>query len=468
MAIAAKAYALAKLGCASSPKVTLIEANSVGAIWLGLPRFGYSNGSQDICTRPERDIGFPYIQLETEDDDSEQSFNEMDAEIFPGLAAMMYAEFSFPRYLIESSTYDYRRLDHSSWVSRGQNSVSHLEFGRYLSWVAKKCLQPINGTPVVSLIEGKVESMAHSTTTPKWRISYLERSREDTLNHVEADGVVITGNGEARTIKPLSDSNLPELLFNMRDFWARTDEILTTLKSDYISDLGDYTGSIDNDEYAAAIIGAGGGSAAIALYLAKNLPNQRVCIIGENAALFGKASNYFTERLYGINSVWNGLTARQKVDHFIKDQTGVVWDRIISDLSQCENVDYIAGRCEDYQTIAGPTPMVELTVDQRSKQLLARFAIDAIGFDFKNHVLSFIEDSALNLAVDRCIDNLSARAAQQNPETQLLNINTSFELLGENIPRGLHVPDRGSFIGPAATNLMALGWVSRQIILEYM
>src|SRR5262249_7199669 len=45
-------------------------------------------------------------------------------------------------------------------------------------------------------------------------------------------------------------------------------------------------------------------------------------------------------------------------------------------------------------------------------------------------------------------------------------IKPSFEFVG--LPGGLHVPDLCSGIGPAAPNLMALGWLSTQILRPYL
>jgi hypothetical protein len=43
-----------------------------------------------------------------------------------------------------------------------------------------------------------------------------------------------------------------------------------------------------------------------------------------------------------------------------------------------------------------------------------------------------------------------------------------FEIVASGVPEGLHLPTFGAIRGPAANNLMALGWMTDQILQKYM
>ena len=58
VAIAAKRQMLAKLGY-PVPHVRIIDRKGVATHWIG--KAGYTDGHQFLGTRPEKDIGFPYL-----------------------------------------------------------------------------------------------------------------------------------------------------------------------------------------------------------------------------------------------------------------------------------------------------------------------------------------------------------------------------------------------------------------------
>jgi hypothetical protein len=58
VAIAAKRYMLAKLGY-RVPHVRLIDGQGVASHWSG--QAGFTDGNQLLGTRPEKDVGFPYL-----------------------------------------------------------------------------------------------------------------------------------------------------------------------------------------------------------------------------------------------------------------------------------------------------------------------------------------------------------------------------------------------------------------------
>src|SRR5260370_29440651 len=58
VAIAAKRYMLAKLGY-PAPHLRIIDLQGVASHWSG--QAGFTDGNQFLGTRPEKDVGFPYL-----------------------------------------------------------------------------------------------------------------------------------------------------------------------------------------------------------------------------------------------------------------------------------------------------------------------------------------------------------------------------------------------------------------------
>ncbi len=58
VAIAAKRHVLAKLGY-PVPHVQIVDRQGVASHWSG--KAGFTDGNQLLGTRPEKDIGFPYL-----------------------------------------------------------------------------------------------------------------------------------------------------------------------------------------------------------------------------------------------------------------------------------------------------------------------------------------------------------------------------------------------------------------------
>ena len=58
IAIAAKAAALTAAGL-PAPEVTVVDPLGVAGHWRG--QGGYTDGRRQLGTRPEKDIGFPYL-----------------------------------------------------------------------------------------------------------------------------------------------------------------------------------------------------------------------------------------------------------------------------------------------------------------------------------------------------------------------------------------------------------------------
>ncbi len=115
VAIAAKRAVLAQLGYAV-PRVQVVDYQGVAAHWSGV--FGYTDGRQQLGTRPEKDIGFPYA-----------STCWGSAKLNNTLSKKMLL-LSWQSYLVANDKY-------SDWIDRGRTRPTHGEWSSYIRWVAE-------------------------------------------------------------------------------------------------------------------------------------------------------------------------------------------------------------------------------------------------------------------------------------------------------------------------------------------
>ena len=106
VAIAAKRHMLAKLGY-PVPNLRIIDRQGVASHWSG--QAGFTDGNQFLGTRPEKDVGFPYL-----------SYCWGDKALSKAVAKKMML-LSWHSYLIDSMRY-------SDWIDRGPTRLTHPEF----------------------------------------------------------------------------------------------------------------------------------------------------------------------------------------------------------------------------------------------------------------------------------------------------------------------------------------------------
>ena len=112
IAIAAKAAALTAAGL-PAPEVTVVDPLGVAGHWRG--QEGYTDGRRQLGTRPEKDIGFPYLQ----------SWGERSAEVSARMQAL-----SWHAYLMATQQL-------GEWVDRGCPRPTHGRWGEYITWAAE-------------------------------------------------------------------------------------------------------------------------------------------------------------------------------------------------------------------------------------------------------------------------------------------------------------------------------------------
>src|SRR2546430_6697688 len=119
VAIAAKRHMLAKLGY-PVPHVRVIDRQGVATHWTG--KAGFTDGHQFLGTRPEKDIGFPYL-----------STCWGDKELSRAVAKEM-VHLSWQSFLID-------QLRYADWIDRGRTRPTHREcHSIFNGWLKKSSL----------------------------------------------------------------------------------------------------------------------------------------------------------------------------------------------------------------------------------------------------------------------------------------------------------------------------------------
>src|SRR5205807_12814 len=116
VSIAAKRHMLAKLGY-PVPHLHIIDRQGVASHWSG--QAGFTDGNQFLGTRPEKDIGFPYLSACWGDKAHSRA------------VAKEMLHLSWPGYLID-------QLRYADWIDRGRTRPTHSEWSKYIRWVAGK------------------------------------------------------------------------------------------------------------------------------------------------------------------------------------------------------------------------------------------------------------------------------------------------------------------------------------------
>ena len=444
-AIAAKAGAMRLAGHPEAPMVVVYEKNQAGAAWCG--RHGYTDGIQALCTPAERDLGFPYDRV------------EFGGPYCAAIAQRMQEAFSWQAFCVAQGS---GSTAYEDWLLRGRKPPSHGGFVRYLDFAITR-------------------SAAGQMAATVDRIDYLDSAGQWVVHATDSNGtpsgdlfdaVVVTGSGPPWNA--LTGAGLLAHSFNSANFWSHTN--LTAIRS-MLAGLADPPGKV-------VIVGAGGGAAAVAQWFVVNGLDVDITIIGREPTLYTRRAGYFDDRLFTDIDTWKFMPLEAKRAFLRHSTAGVVWERVLDVISQAE-VNYVCADAvevvQQSSLVAGMPPQYALktkpVVDrerQRINRAIRRAAlppiaaspsstsydvdvlIDARGFNR----MAFVDDMGVDARFAPMLKTPSADVLEQFIDETL-----QFRL--PRFPLGLHVPSLGSIQSPAATNLMALGWISNAVLLPY-
>jgi mycobactin lysine-N-oxygenase len=426
-AIAAKIDVLARHSRYPVPGITIYERSAVGAAWVG--GNGYTDGLQPLCTLGERDLGFPYNR----------------ATYGSAVAEELFARYSWPAYAVSKGQ---GRAGYEQWVMHGRQPPAHLDFARYI----RSAIAMSSATTVQTEVTG----LDYDATTSSWKVTWKDASGQAFVN--PHDAIVVTGSGPPLPPFPgafgAANRRNPRI-FDGFTFWNSLDEIRRILDAEAVPDR------------KLVLIGAGGTAAAIAYWFVRARIDIPIMIIGREPTLYARHPGYFEDRLFSDEPAWDALPGHARDEFVQRLTTGVVWDYVLKNLDsvyisfQCADAvafrtvgDSHTGLYPEVQVDVRPTVPVGAVASTAVTALEGAVFVDARGFD-RWWFASLLPT------------HLAQHFARANQAAVMAAVDDSLRI-GAGFPPGLHAPMVASRQGPAASNLMALGWMSDRILRAYV
>jgi mycobactin lysine-N-oxygenase len=343
LAIAAKWTAYRECGY-KVPWLTVIDRASPGAHWGG--NAGYTDGHRLLCTLPERDVGFPYI-------DKDQN-----------VSRLMLQKFSWQAFQIDTGRY-------AEWIDRNRPQPRHTELQEYIDWVARRC----SG---VSFITGDVNRIRLPNG---WRIDCTDLDSK-VPRTLESEVIVFTGPGESVRLAVEPPGNYERLLDGF-NFWQSLDRLRPLLVRGQREWM---------EEESVTVIGTGGTAATIVAYLAGHT-DVPINVVSRDPALFSRGEGYSEIRSLSDPADWIELPLQTRRDLIRRTDRGVVSAQNMKIINHATNVihhridvEKIAMRPMGGDQIPSVEGTIELfdefagTTDQ-PVSLPSGFVVDATGFD---------------------------------------------------------------------------------------
>ena len=425
VAIAAKRHILAKLGY-PVPHVRIIDRQGVATHWTG--KAGFTDGQQLLGTRPEKDIGFPYL-----------SACWGDRELSRAVAKEM-VHLSWQSFLIDQWRY-------ADWIDRGRTRPTHREWSQYIQWVAEKV--------ELDLCVGEVTGIATTSDQQRWRLTC--RSEQDSAAFtITGDGLVITGPGT-----PLTVAGQPKAHPRIMDgasFWLRSEEF-AQLRSHAAQPLN------------IGVIGTGETAAAIVVALVDALRSSAfIEVISPYGVIYSRDEGFEENRLFSDpdgrlanlegshqhEANWLQLSERDRREFVRRTDRGVFSLKAMEELSKAENVRSVLGTVRRIH--ANDTGVrVESEYDGKMKHDEYDYVVVARGFDalWFRHLLDEVTHARM-AGMTRSFDGRTIEQA----------ITEDLSLAGF-MPK-LHLPMlAGIAQGPGFPNLSCLGLLADRILASY-
>ena len=425
IAIAAKRHVLAKLGY-PAPRVCIVDRQGVAAYWSG--KAGYTDGDQFLGTRPEKDVGFPYISTCWGD------------KALSHAVAKEMLHISWPGYLID-------QLRYSDWIDRGRTRPTHAEWAQYIQWVADR-VQP-------ELCIADVTKIARSADQKRWELTCQPTAGGPPMI-LRGDGLVMTGPGTPLNV-PGQPKEHPRVM-NGATFWRHIDEF-AQLRSQVQKPLN------------IGVIGTGETAAAVVVALANELRNSAyIEVISPYGVMYsrdegfeenrffsdpdGKLANLYSDHKHAAN--WLLLSESDRREFVRRTDRGVFSLKAMGEISKAENVRSVLGKVRRIHA-SETNVRVESEYDGTTNYDEYDYVVVARGFDalWFRHLLD--EDTYKRIA--EITQSFDARAIERA-------IAEDLSLAGFT-PK-LHLPMlAGIAQGPGFPNLSCLGLLADRILAAY-
>lgn len=393
------------------PEIVVLEKAHVGAAWSG--HGGYSTGFLTLCSPPEKDVGYPYVEIKP-------------SSLGNPISIDMFRCFSWNSFLVQEGVFP-------EWVDRGREFPSHSMWAKYLKWVFEQAQQEVT-----------IGTVSHINVIQdgRWQVNYLQETSAKTLI---ADGIVLTGVGKSNLIKAAVE--IPDgRIFNAESFWNARDKFLE-LKADA----------------TIAVLGDGGAAGTIIAWLASALAEKDISIISINplGTLLPRGDGYSERRWFSDPSNWSLLSIKDRRALMNRTEAGVISLRLKQIIDGATNVTYEFGRGIEVKWVSDELEIVLSYDDKPRESVKADYLIQAIGFDNWS-LLDCVSHPAKNALL--ALENKKGR------EKVELAIQTNLELPAcAAMGRGLHVPSLAAIAqGPGMATLGCLGLLAGGILTNYV
>jgi mycobactin lysine-N-oxygenase len=409
-AIVARAAILRDLDVKDVPNTLVFEAEHIGSAWSG--KGGYSSGFLTLCTPGEKDVGFPYADVERRNGAKE------------AIATALFARYSWAAYLVAIG-------EMSDWIDRGRNHPTHRKWADYLEWIFNTAGQRV--------ISAKVTAVR--PTGSDWEISFIKnRQSNSKLVH----GVVLTGTGRANSI-PCAPEIPKNLIFDSETFWPARDQILKL------------------EEGTIVVVGDGGAAGTIVAWLAERFAERPVAIVSVNpmGTLFPRGDGHAERRWFSDPSDWQELSMEHRRRLLERTEAGVVSMRNKRLIDLSPNVEYRWGKALEAHW-DGDEMFLDIEYEgQPMPRQPANYLINTIGFDSWS-LLELVEHSSV---ASLCAPGGGLKRNQVGVE--MMEDLTLPSISG--LPPGLHVPAlAGLAHGPGMSNLGCLGLMAAAVLKRYV
>ncbi len=424
IALAAKRAVLARLGL-PVPQLVIVDRQGVASHWSG--QYGFTDGKQMLGTRPEKDIGYPYVSTGWSDD----ALNRAVA------TEMMHL--SWPGYLIQAGRYP-------DWIDRGRSRPVHGEWFAYLQWVASQT--------GVDVTRAQVNSI--SRTPERWRLSCQSTTTQEELT-LEGDGLVLTGPGRSITIAG-QPADHPRIL-NGETFWLHTHDLVARQK-------------VGKSPMHVGVIGTGETAAAIVVALVQMLDTSSfIEVISPSGVIYTRDEGFEENRLFSDPDgriaraqgdhqhtlSWLGMTERDRREFVRRTDRGVFSVQAMSEVNSAENVRTVMGTAKRIHTEQEQV-FVDTEYDGRIERDAYDYLIVAVGFN--PFWFTSLLDKEAHSYLSSVTDGLEHRAIERA---------IGEDLSVQNVMPRLHLPMvAGVAQGPGFPNLSCLGLLSDRILSTYV
>ena len=425
VAIAAKRHLLAKLGY-PVPHLRIIDRQSVASHWSG--RAGFTDGNQFLGTRPEKDVGFPYL-----------SSCWGDKALNRAVAKKMVL-LSWPSYLIDSMRY-------SDWIDRGRTRPTHAEWSKYIQWVAEQV--------ELDLCLAEVTRIGISANQKHWQL-ICQPSAGGTPFTLNGQGLVMTGPGTPLTIPGQPEKH--PCIMDGASFWRHIEEF-EKLRWQVKKPLN--IGVIGTGETAAAIVvalvDALRSSAFIEVISPYGVMYTRDEGFEENRFFSdpdGKLASLYGGHRHAAN--WLQLSERNRREFLRRTDRGVFSHQAMEEISNAENVRSVLGTVQRIHA-NDTTVRVDSEYDGKMKHDEYDYVVVARGFDalwFRN-----LLEEDMHIGIAAVTQSFNARAIEHA---------IAEDLSLEGFTPKLHLPMlAGLAQGPGFPNLSCLGLLADRVLAAY-